>query len=495
MRLTRLDQKLLAGIAGLFLLPGALAAGTLIALFRWGAFEDAFTLLVTVVVGLAAMMGYLGLIAHTVGHGIVSAVRQMQLGTELMATVNPAHRLDIATGDELEGLAREINRLAERMVAARAEGARKAAAAVAALEAERTRLAGVLEALGEAVLVLSPGGRVGLANGAAQALLGPGLLGRDLAEMVTGAAAVLEAAGRFRAGERVAERLTLHSRDLGALEAVVTPLVEGEGRLAGLAMVVRRQSRPGAAGAVADARFRGAGLVSAVSRGNPRVEVRYDLALLDEIERHVGPGDQSRPLESLTGTVLDVETTGLDPEADRIVSIACVRIREGAVRRGETLDVVVNPGRPIPPATARIHGITDEMAAGAPTVDAVLPEILRFAENTVLVGHHVWFDLGFLGRATDGLGLPRLSSTHAVLDTRMLSEVVHGSLVRHDLDAVCQRLGVASPGRHSALGDALATAEVLIRLVALLQGRGIRTLGDALHAMRRLRGRAPSPVH
>jgi DNA polymerase-3 subunit epsilon len=235
--------------------------------------------------------------------------------------------------------------------------------------------------------------------------------------------------------------------------------------------------------------------VSAVSRGNPRAEACYDLALLDEIEPHAGPGDQSRRLESLTGTVLDVETTGLDPEADRIVSIACVRIRGGAVRRGETLDVVVNPGRPIPPATARIHGITDEMAAGAPTVDAVLPEILRFAENTVLVGHHVWFDLAFLGRATDGLGLPRLSSTHAVLDTRMLSEVVHGSLVRHDLDAVCQRLGVASPGRHSALGDALATAEVLIRLVALLQGRGIRTLGDALHAMRRLRVPSPPSVH
>jgi DNA polymerase-3 subunit epsilon len=492
-RLTRLDQKLVAGIAGLFLLPAALAAGVLIALFRWGAFGDAFTLLITVVVGLAAMMGYLGLIAHTVGHGVVSAVRQMQLGTELMATVNPAHRLDIATGDELEGLAREINRLAERMVAARVEGAREAAAALVALETERTRLAGVLEALGEAVLVLSPRGRVSLANGAARVLLGPGLVGRNLAEMVTGAAAVLGAAERFRTGERPVERLTLDARDQGPLEAVVTPLVEAEGRLAGLAMVVRRTlpEGSGSPGAVAGARFRGAGLVSGVSRGDPRVETAcYDLLLLDEIERRVRSGDQSRRLESLTGTVLDVETTGLDPAVDRIVSIACVRIREGTVRRGETLDVVVNPRRAIPPETARIHGITDEMAAGAPTVDAVIPEILRFAENTVLVGHHVWFDLEFLGRVTDGLGLPRLTSTHAVLDTRMLSEVVHGSLAAHDLDTVCQRLGVMAPGRHSALGDALATAEILIRLVALLQGRGIWTLGEALQAMRRLRVRS-----
>jgi DNA polymerase-3 subunit epsilon len=79
---------------------------------------------------------------------------------------------------------------------------------------------------------------------------------------------------------------------------------------------------------------------------------------------------------------------------------------------------------------------------------------------------------------------------HPVLDTRMLSEIVHGPLEKHDLDSVCLRLGVASRGRHSALGDARAPAEILVRLVELLGRRGIRTLGDALQAMRHLRGQS-----
>jgi DNA polymerase-3 subunit epsilon len=495
-RLTRLYQKLVAGVVGLFLLPGLLAAGLLIALYRWGAFSDAFTLLVTVVVGLAAMMGYLGLIAHTIGRGLVGAIRQMQLGTELIATVNPAHRLDISTGDELEGLAREINHLAERMVAARQDGARAATALIAELQAERARLASVLEALGEAVLVITPEGRISLANGAALVLLGAGLLGRELAEVVADTGPVLDAAAGFRAGASAAEHLTLQTRDARGLETVVAPLREPDGRMAALVIILRGIPPDGAGpgGGAPSARSRGAGLVSGVSRGEASEECAtlYDFTLLAEVERHVGSRDKDLPLESLTATVLDVETTGLDLADDRIVSIACVRIRKGVVRRGELLDVVVNPERPIPQSSARIHGITDAMVARAPALAAVLPGILQFAENTVLVGHHVWFDLGFLGRVTEGLGLPHLTRTHAVLDTRMLSEIVHGSLVRHDLDTVCLRLGVAAPGRHSALGDALATAEILMRLVDLLGRREIRTVGDALQAMRRLRARRAS---
>jgi len=104
----------------------------------------------------------------------------------------------------------------------------------------------------------------------------------------------------------------------------------------------------------------------------------------------------------------------------------------------------------------------------------------------------VAFDLHFLRQVTDGLGLPPLTRTHPVLDTRMLSEIVHGPLEKHDLDSVCLRLGVVSRGRHSALGDARATAEILVRLVDLLGRRGVRTLGDALDSMRHLRGRSPS---
>jgi DNA polymerase-3 subunit epsilon len=492
-----LDQKLVAAIAGLFLLPNLLAAGILVALYRWGAFHDAFTLLVTVVVGLAALMAYLGLIAHTIGQNAVRAIRQLQLGTELIATVNPGHRLEVTTGDELQRLAEEINHLAERLAAARQDGVRVTADAAAGLEGERARLAGVLEALGEGILVVAPEGRVSLANRAARSLLGERLVGRELTEVLDGADEVLRAADEFRAGARAARRLTVRGPGAGALEVVVTPLVEGDARVTGLALVLRDQETGGARVPPPEAApwSRGAGFTSG-DGGAPPEELPefYDFSLLDEVERHVSAADRSRPLGGLECTVLDVETTGLDPaRGDRIVSIACVRVRNGVVRPAEMLDVLVNPGRAIPPESTRIHGITDDRVARAPALEAVLPEVLRFAEGTVLVGHHVWFDLSFLRMATDRLGLAPLTDAHPVLDTRLLSEIVHGPLERHDLEAVCLRLGVAPRGRHSALGDALATAEILTRLAELLQRRGIETLGEALRQMRRLRGRLPAP--
>lgn len=498
MRLTRLDQKLAAGIAGLFLLPGLLAAGVLVALYRWGAFHDVFTVLVTVVVGLAALMGYLGLIAHTIGQSMVRTLRQLQVGTELIATVNPAHRLEIETGDELQRLAEEINHLADRLATARQDGARAVAGTSAVLEAERTRLAGVLDALGDGVLVVSPGGRVSLANRAAQVLAGEPLLGRDMADVLADATSIRQAAERFRAGARGAERFALRPRRGGALEGIATPLLEGDGRLTGVTIVLRQppgEQREDAGDPVPPRR--GAGFASGLGPAGPAPAPPefYDFSLLDDLGRRLTLDDRMRPLDRLACTVLDVETTGLDPSGgDGIVSVACVRIREGVVRGRETLDVLVDPGRPIPPESARIHGITDDMVAGAPSIEVALPEILRFAQGTVLVGHHVWFDLRFLRRATDRLGLPPLTKSHPVLDTRLLSRLVHHHLAGHDLEAVCARLGVVPLGRHSALGDAMATAEIMVRLVELLHRRGIRTLGDLLAAVEKFRERLSSSM-
>ena len=224
---------------------------------------------VTVVVGLAAMMGYLALIAHTIGHGLVRAIRQMQLGTELIATVNPGHRLEISTGDELQRLADEINHLADRLATARQDGARAAVSAAAGLEAERTRLADVLDALGDGVLVVTPGGRVGLANRAALALLGEDLLGRDLTAAVVDATRVLRAAEDFRAGARVAHRVTLRTRDGGLLEAVVAS-TRGERGTVGRARdrpprIEPRRAWPPIPGATGS-RSRGAGFASGAGR-------------------------------------------------------------------------------------------------------------------------------------------------------------------------------------------------------------------------------------
>jgi DNA polymerase-3 subunit epsilon len=233
--------------------------------------------------------------------------------------------------------------------------------------------------------------------------------------------------------------------------------------------------------------FVGAGTLSGFDSAvalPPRPDL-YDFSFFEEMQDHVSPADRERRLDALTLVVLDAETTGLRPEAgDRIVSLAGVRVRGAAVKRGEVFDALVRPDRPIPASSVRFHGITDEMVAQAPPIDVVLPAFLRFADGAVLVGHEVWFDLRFLEDQARRLGLPALTESHAILDTRLLSELIHPAAESHDLDAVAQRLGVPLEGRHSALGDALTTAEVVVRLVELLRKRGIATLGQALAASR-----------
>jgi len=213
----------------------------------------------------------------------------------------------------------------------------------------------------------------------------------------------------------------------------------------------------------------------------------HDLVDLDLMTPPVVREVSQRPLSDLTFVVLDVETTGLRPDrGDRVVALAGIKVRGGVVRRTEVFDTLVNPGRPIPARSAAIHGITDEQVGGAPRIDAVLPEFSAFAGGAVLVGHELWFDLAFLEPEARRLGLPPLSGDHGVVDTRIVSRLVHGSLPDHTLEALTGRLGITVEGRHSALGDARATAEVLVRLIGLLKQRGIVTLEGLLEATRKL---------
>lgn len=197
--------------------------------------------------------------------------------------------------------------------------------------------------------------------------------------------------------------------------------------------------------------------------------------------RHLRPTlHRERALADVSFVVLDCETTGLRPERDRIVSLAGVRVGGGAVSALDRFDRLVHPGCPIPAASTRVHGITDGMVAGAPPLDVVLAAFLTFAGDAVLVGHDLWFDLAFLARETARRGGRPIEASHVTLDTRALSLALHGPGPSHDLDAIAARLGVSGHGRHSALGDALITAGIFVRLTDLARARGIATLEQML---------------
>jgi DNA polymerase-3 subunit epsilon len=191
---------------------------------------------------------------------------------------------------------------------------------------------------------------------------------------------------------------------------------------------------------------------------------------------------EHRPLDEITYTVFDTETTGLQPgEGDEIIAIGAVRVVNGRLLRQETFDRLVDPRRLIPAASRRIHGISGDMVRGQPTIDEVLPAFAHFAEDTVLVGHNVSFDLAFLRVKEAQTGV---AFTQPVLDTLLLSAVVHPAHEEHTMETIADRLGVDVVGRHSALGDALLTANIFVRLLPLLQSQGIRTVGQAREAAR-----------
>jgi DNA polymerase-3 subunit epsilon len=189
--------------------------------------------------------------------------------------------------------------------------------------------------------------------------------------------------------------------------------------------------------------------------------------------------DQS-PLSALSYTVFDTETTGLQPsQGDEIIAIGAVRIVNGRLLTTEVFDQLVNPCRDLEKASVRIHGITADMLRDQPTIERVLPRFHRFCENTVLVAHNAAFDMRFLQLKQDAAGV---AFAHPVLDTLMLSAVVHPNQTEHHLEAIAARLGVNVIGRHTALGDAILTGEIFLKMILLLGQQGIVTFRQAHEA-------------
>ena len=114
-----------------------------------------------------------------------------------------------------------------------------------------------------------------------------------------------------------------------------------------------------------------------------------------------------------------------------------------------------------------------------PALEQVLPGFARFCADTVLVAHNAAFDMRFLQLKEAATGVV---FDQPVLDTLLLSAVIHPNQESHKLELIAERLGINVIGRHTALGDAFVTGEVFLKMIPLLADMGIHTLRQALEA-------------
>lgn len=197
-------------------------------------------------------------------------------------------------------------------------------------------------------------------------------------------------------------------------------------------------------------------------------------------------------LDDLSFAVVDVETTGgRAGNGDRITEIAIVEVAGGALV--DEFSTLVNPGRAIPPMITSITGITGGMVADAPSFEHVLPEVEARLEGRIFVAHNAAFDRRFVhaelmdaGSDMD-LGQP--------LCTVQMARGFLPRLRRRNLDAVARHYDVPIHDRHRALGDAVATARILLRLLDEAANLGIHDLDTLRRHVKRKGRRARPPVH
>jgi DNA polymerase-3 subunit epsilon len=154
--------------------------------------------------------------------------------------------------------------------------------------------------------------------------------------------------------------------------------------------------------------------------------------------------------------IVDVETTGADPAADRVTEIAILHAEGGALTaRWSTL---VNPGAAIPGAIQALTGISQDMVDSAPRFADIAGEVHERLAGRVFVAHNARFDYGFVRREFERAGLKYLAKT---LCTVRLSRRLYPGAAGHDLDSLIERHGLECEARHRALPDAAALWQFL----------------------------------
>lgn len=180
--------------------------------------------------------------------------------------------------------------------------------------------------------------------------------------------------------------------------------------------------------------------------------------------------------------VIDIETTGLNPASDRIVSLGAVPVRGGRILAGESTYMVFNPGCEMEKESIKIHGLTPETLASAPLVEQCVDTIRQALEGRILVAHTAWVERSFLFRELPRHGIHLI---RPMVDTAQLISHLPGLPLipeSHEisLEYASAILGLPPYTPHHALGDAMTTAQLFVTMARLLSPGDQATVSDLL---------------
>ncbi len=160
---------------------------------------------------------------------------------------------------------------------------------------------------------------------------------------------------------------------------------------------------------------------------------------------------------------LDCETTGLDPQEDRIIECAVVTFSFSQILH--SYETLIDPERKIPEESIQIHSIQDCMVEGKPKIQEVLPSILQVIDRKVIVGHGIGLDLAFLEASAKRNQMAFISSHHPTIDTLRLARL-YGESPVNSLEKLRQHFNIPAEQAHRAMGDVIVNISVFKHLAA-----------------------------
>lgn len=205
-----------------------------------------------------------------------------------------------------------------------------------------------------------------------------------------------------------------------------------------------------------------------------------DIKVLYGVEAYLVPDgvtsirdSKNQSLQDATYCVLDIETTGLSKLTEKITEFGIMKMKNGEVI--DTFECFVNPEKPIPERVVEVTNITDDMVKDAETIDKVMPKVLEFIGDDVIVAHNAEFDIGFIKYNAEQLGL-KLDNTY--IDTLALAKELFPDFKKYKLGIIAEKLKIKVEVAHRALADVETLVEVFKVMLSMLDEKGIKTMSE-----------------